>query len=90
MKHFSLTYPAKDIKVLTVLTLVFDVKLKLSAHARQRMALRCITKEQIRAAIQKGSKHIQKPDKIVAEYRYVSVVYIVHQDCIYVITVQIR
>ncbi|NOZ80953.1 MAG: DUF4258 domain-containing protein [DPANN group archaeon] len=64
--------------------------LKFSIHARERMALRCISKEQIREAIKRGSKHLQKPNKIVSEYRYFSVVFTVQKDCIYVITVQIR
>ncbi len=51
---------------------------------------RRISMNEIETAITSGSKFIQKPDKIVAEYGYFSVVYKKVSDIYYIITVQPR
>ncbi len=61
-----------------------------SRHAREQMAARGISEALVEEAIKRGSRHLQNPDKIVAEYRYFSVVYRkVGRDC-FVITVKPR
>ncbi len=60
-----------------------------SQHARQRMLLRGISRAEVEEAIRAGSKSRQER-RIVATYRYFSVVYVlVGQKC-YVITVKPR
>lgn len=63
---------------------------KYSKHAREQMVTRGISEKEVINAIKGGSKHIQKPNKIVSDYRYFSVVYKkIHED-IFVITVKPR
>lgn len=54
------------------------------------MVERGISMEDIKKAISAGSKFIQKPDKIVAEYSYFSVVYKKREGAYYIITVKPR
>ncbi len=61
-----------------------------SRHAREQMAARGIDEALVEEAIKGGSKYLQHPNKIVAEYRYFSVVYKkIGKDC-FVITVKPR
>ena len=61
-----------------------------SKHAREQMVARGIDETLVQEAIKRGSKHLQHPNKIVAEYRYFSVVYRkTGEDC-FVITVKPR
>ena len=46
--------------------------------------------KEIENAVRMGTKFIQKPNKIVAEYTYFSVVYKKIDDICYIITVQPR
>ena len=62
----------------------------LSKHAEEKMIERGIRLAEIETAIKSGSKFIQKPDKIIAEYGYFSVVYKKRNNVQYVITVQPR
>ena len=64
--------------------------IKLSDHAEEMMIERGISMKEIENAIRMGSKFIQKPNKIVAEYTYFSVVYKKIGDVYYIITVQPR
>ncbi len=64
--------------------------IKLSKHAEEKVIERGITMNEIENAIKSGSKFIQQPDKIVAEYSYFSVVYKKIRDVHYVITVKPR
>jgi hypothetical protein len=64
--------------------------IKLTKHAEEKMIERGITMNEVERAIQSGSKFVQEPDKIVAEYGYFSVVYKKVGDIHYVITVQPR
>lgn len=61
-----------------------------SRHAREKMVARGISEQLVAEAIQRGSKHLQKPDTIVAEYRYFSVVYKKQGDTYFIITVKPR
>ena len=61
-----------------------------SKHARERMALRGITTKEIEDAVKTGSKQIQKPDKILSNYRYFCVVFRKIGENIYIITVKPR
>lgn len=61
-----------------------------SKHAREQMVARGITEREVEDAVKAGSKHIQPPNKILADYRYFSVVYKqIKGDC-FVITVKPR
>ena len=65
--------------------------IKLSKHAEEKMIERGISMDEIEIAIKSGSKFTQKPDKIVSEYSYFSVVYKkLGRDTHYIITVQPR
>ena len=54
------------------------------------MVLRGISEHNIEEAIAKGSKELQKPNKILAHYTYFTVVYKKIQGKIYVITIKPR
>ena len=64
--------------------------IKLSKHAEEKMIERGISMDEIEIAIKSGSKFTQKPDKIVSEYGYFSVVYKKIGETHYIITVQPR
>lgn len=59
-------------------------------HALGQARERGITTREIKKAVQQGAKHIQKPNKIVADYMHVRVVYKKQRDSCFVITVMIR
>lgn len=61
-----------------------------SKHAREMMKVRGVSKEEVEKAIKKGSKQFQKPDKILAHYRYFCVVYKRIGNTNFVITVKPR
>ncbi len=62
-----------------------------SKHARTQMITRGISEQEVREAIQSGTKHMQDEEKIVSEYRYFAVVYrILEKDKYYIITVKPR
>jgi len=60
-----------------------------SKHAVDRMVLRGISRDEVEAAIQSGSKSRQG-DRVVAAFRYFEVVYVVRENDILVITVKPR
>ncbi len=60
-----------------------------SRHARQRMVLRGISRVEVEQGILRGSKGRQD-GKILASYRYYSVVYFLRGKRCYVITVELR
>ncbi len=66
------------------------MKIIVSKHAEDKMIERGITMNEIEKAISSGSKFIQKPDKIIAEYSYFSVVYKKIKNIYYIITVKPR
>tara|TARA_Y100000034_G_scaffold24312_2_gene28325 strand:+ start:1912 stop:2112 length:201 start_codon:yes stop_codon:yes gene_type:complete len=61
-----------------------------SKHARQRMVLRGISEKEVIEAIKRGSKTLQKPDKILSDYKYFCVVYKKVGKNIFVITIKPR
>ena len=66
------------------------MRIKFRHHALVRMAERGISVTEIERAIKSGSKYVQKPSKIVAEYAYFTVVYKKKGDTFFVITVKPR
>ena len=54
------------------------------------MVLRGITEKEVEEGIKKGSKELQKPNKILSHYKYFCVVYRKIKDSIYVITIKPR
>lgn len=60
-----------------------------SAPARQRMVVRGISRSEVEAAIRSGSKSHQG-DRILAAYHYFEVVYVVHGNRCFIITVNPR
>jgi hypothetical protein len=60
-----------------------------SRHARQRMVLRGISRDEVETAIQVGSK-TRQGSRVVAAHRYFEVVYVVRGTRILVITVKPR
>ncbi len=63
---------------------------KYSKHAREQMIARGITEKEAEEGIQRGSKELQKPDKVLSYYRYFCVVYKKIENVNYVITVKPR
>jgi len=66
------------------------VPIKYSKHAREQMIARGISENEVGEAIMRGSKQLQKPDKILAYYKYFCVVYKKVGNDFYVITVMLR
>ncbi len=64
--------------------------IKYSKHARERMVLRGISEKEVEEGIKRGSKELQKPNKILSHYKYFCVVYKKIKDNIYVITIKPR
>jgi len=63
---------------------------KYGKHAREQMFARGITEKEVIEGIQRGSKELQKPNKILSYYRYFCVVYKKIGNVNYVITVKPR
>lgn len=61
-----------------------------SKHAREQMVLRGISEKEIEEAIKRGSKELQKPNKILFNYRYFCVVTKKIKENYFVITVKPR
>jgi len=64
--------------------------IRYSKHARERMVLRGITEKEVEEGIKRGSKELQKPNKILSHYKYFCVVYRKIKDNTYVITIKPR
>ena len=64
--------------------------IKYSRHAREQMIARGISEKEVQEAIQRGSKQVQKPNKVLSYYRYFCVVYRKIAQDIYIITVKPR
>jgi hypothetical protein len=66
------------------------MNLLLTKHAVQRMAERAINKEQVKEAIQKGSK-IKQTDGLLAIYGYIEIAYKkISKNCYKIKTVKLR
>lgn len=63
---------------------------KYSNHAREQMIARGISETEVEEAIKRGSKQLQKPNKILSYYKYFCVVYRKIGEDIFVITVKPR
>lgn len=66
------------------------MKVWFSTHAREQMVARGISENEVMEGIKKGSKHLQKPNKIISDYKYYSIVFKKIKDTFYVITVKPR
>lgn len=64
--------------------------IKYSKHAREQMVARGIDEKEVEEGINRGSKELQKPDKILSYYKYFCVVYKKIDDNYFVITVKPR
>jgi len=62
----------------------------MAKHALEQSRERGITISEIKKTIQQGAKHIQKPNKIVADHMHIRVVYKKQGGNYFVITVMIR
>ena len=63
---------------------------KYSRHAREQMIGRGISEKDAEEGIKRGSKELQKPNKILSYYKYYCVVYKKIENDIYVITIKPR
>ena len=75
--------------VYTVLTGV-TLAIAYSKHAREQMTARGVSAEEIEDGIKRGSKELQKPNKILSYYKYFCVVYKKIGKNLYVIAVKPR
>lgn len=66
------------------------MEVRYSKHAREQMVARGISEEDVREGIERGSKGIQKPNKILSYHKYFCVVYRKKGDLHFVITVKPR
>ena len=64
--------------------------IKFSRHAREQMVARGISEKDVEEGIKRGSKELQKPNKILSYYKYFCVVYKKIGKDSYVITVKPR
>ena len=59
-------------------------------HAREQMVGRGISEKDVEDGIKRGSKELQKPNKILSYYKYFCIVYKKVGNNFFVITVQPR
>lgn len=64
--------------------------IKYGKHAREQMVARGISENEVVEGIVRGSKELQKPNKILSYYKYFCVVYKKINDVYFVITVKPR
>ena len=64
--------------------------IKYSKHAREQMIARGISEKGVEEGIKRGSKELQKPNKVLSYYKYFCVVYKKIGNDTYVITVKPR
>ena len=64
--------------------------IKYGKHAREQMIARGISENEVAEGIIRGSKELQKPNKILSYYKYFCVVYKKIGDVYFVITVKPR
>lgn len=75
--------------LLHVLTHLFII-VSFSMHAEETLRDRGISVREVEVAIRRGSWFVQKPDKIVADYGHIRVVYTKQENRCHVITVHFR
>jgi len=66
------------------------MSVRYSKHAREQMVARGVSEKDVQEAINRGSKSLQKPNKILSHYKYFCVVYKKIRNDIFVITVKPR
>ena len=66
------------------------MSVKYSKHAREQMIARGVSEKDVEEGIKRGSKELQKPNKILSYYKYFCVVYKKIGKDLYVITVKPR
>ena len=64
--------------------------IKYSKHAREQMIARGVSGKEVEEGIKRGSKELQKPNKISSYYKYFCVVYKKIGNDVYIITVKPR
>ena len=69
---------------------MLHLPIKYSKHAREQMVARGISEKEVEEAIKRGSKELQKPNKILSYYKYFCVVYKKMGNNIYVTTIKPR
>ena len=66
------------------------MKIMYSKHAREQMIGRGISENEVEEGIRRGSKTLQKPNKILFNHRYYCIVSKKIKDTYYIITVKPR
>lgn len=66
------------------------MEIRYSRHAREQMVERGISEDEVEEGIRRGSKTLQKPNKILFGYKYYCVVSKKIKDTYYIITVKPR
>ena len=69
---------------------MLHLPIKYSKHAREQMVARGVSEKEVEEGVQKGSKELQKPNKILSYYKYYCVVYKKIGRDLYIITVKPR
>ncbi len=69
---------------------VLQLEIRYSEHAEEQMVARGISRKEVEEGIAKGSKELQKPDKMLSYCSYFCVVYKKIGETIFVITVKPR
>ena len=79
----------KEGLLLHVLTRLFVV-ISLSKHTEDNLRDRGISIREVETAIRRGARFVQKPNKTVADYGHIRVVYVMQENKCHVITVHFR
>ncbi len=66
------------------------MEIKYSKHAREQMTERGISENEVEEGIRRGSKTLQKPNKILFAHKYYCIVSKKIKDTYYIITVKPR
>ena len=69
---------------------MLHLAIKYSKHAREQMIARGVSEKEVEEGIKRGSKELQRPNKILSYYKYFCVVYKKIGEDFYVITVKPR
>tara|TARA_Y100000310_G_scaffold10678_1_gene11345 strand:+ start:4897 stop:5106 length:210 start_codon:yes stop_codon:yes gene_type:complete len=66
------------------------MRIELSRHALEQARERGISINEIKRTIERGTKHLQESNKIIADYAHIRIVYKIIEKINYIITVMIR
>ena len=64
-----------------------EIKISYSRHAQERKTQKGIHDNEVKRAIQRGAKMIQKNNTILASYSDLKIVYVKRNDTYYIITI---